>query len=93
MDAVGSLALDIGKGFENLGNLIDNHVIGEAFLNFTSVTSVHWPSAALRSEALKTTHRPRRTNCYQQGLIRCSQKILRRLEMPKIDSIKSCPHS
>ena len=29
VDAVGSLALDIGKGFENLGNLIDNHVIGE----------------------------------------------------------------
>ena len=29
MDAVGSLALDIGKGFENLGNLIDNHVIGK----------------------------------------------------------------
>ena len=32
MDAVGSLALDIGKGFENLGNLIDNHVIGEPFV-------------------------------------------------------------
>ena len=29
VDAVGSLALDIGKGFENLGNLIDNHVIGK----------------------------------------------------------------
>ena len=29
VDAAGSLALDIGKGFENLGNLIDNHVIGE----------------------------------------------------------------
>ena len=32
VDAVGSLAIDIGKGFENLGNLIDNHVIGEPFV-------------------------------------------------------------
>lgn len=40
VDEVGSLALDIGKGFEDLGNLIDNHVInpltdiGQDALNF-----------------------------------------------------------
>ena len=38
MDAAGSLALDIGKGFENLGNLIDNHVIGKPFVFNTNIT-------------------------------------------------------
>ena len=40
VDAVGSLALDIGKGFENLGNLIDNHVIGkQIFMSTPSMIS------------------------------------------------------